>query len=81
MIEAFDKLAAEYEAEISELLEEIEELRAENRRLRNGGAVREDDPEGETGIISRMAEARSYDNQPPLNDGLDDDNDYYDEED
>lgn len=33
----------------------------------------EDDTEGETGIISRMNEARHYDNQPPLRDGLDDD--------
>ena len=81
MIEAFDKIAEQYEAEIADLLEEISELRAENRRLRNGGADRKDDPEGETGIIDRMREARSYDDQPPLNDGLDYDNDYDHEED
>ena len=41
----------------------------------------ERDQEGETGIISRMAEARSYDNQPPMNDGLDYDDYDYDDED
>jgi hypothetical protein len=48
--------------------DESERLRHENRLLRGA----HEDTEGETGIISRMQEARSYDNQPPLNDGLDD---------
>lgn len=43
-------------------------LRHENRLLRGA----HEDTEGETGIISRMQEARSYDNQPSFNDGLDD---------
>lgn len=66
MIEAFDSLAAKYEQEIEELHAEIARLQRENRILRGR------DAEGETGIISRVQEARNYDNQPPLNDGLDD---------